>query len=255
MNLHKITVSLVASNFSPLEPITQSTIPPLVRAIPTPIKAVLEETQAMVVGRPDQTTANPINPITVEGHFTTYTPPIEQSKPTPLTKNRFGQIPISKSHGNRDVIRFSKSEPLTLVNTSFNSSSLPRAPTANEADGTRGFIAPKMLMFHNNLARTIYTMKELTLVQLRMPTNRIRPPTPTKRRTFHPTADRRIILMTHIINGQDPILILQNSPIQTQTLRKRPVKSLYRTQKASPSMANMIPPLWHQVVTVNGSTI
>ncbi len=73
----------------------------------------------------------------------------------------------------------------------------------------------------NNLTSTINTTNNNTFMTLKILTNIQASPTTTRNRTFQTTTNRLIITMTNIINRQPPILIIQNSPIQTQTPFKR----------------------------------
>ncbi|MGA3191149.1 MAG: hypothetical protein ABSD73_01390 [Candidatus Bathyarchaeia archaeon] len=95
-------------------------------------------------------------------------------------------------------------------------------------------------MTNNYLIRTIYPANENAFMPFDVLTNLVSNPTTAKIASFSTPANRLIILMPNVVNGQTPILILQNSPIQTQTLRKGTVHSLNRYQPKSPQLSIQI---------------
>jgi hypothetical protein len=76
-------------------------------------------------------------------------------------------------------------------------------------------MTPQVLVTNNYLIRTIYPANENAFMPFDVLTDLVTNPTTTKIRSFSTPTNRLIVLMTNVVNGQTPILILQNSPIQT----------------------------------------
>jgi hypothetical protein len=141
-------------------------------------------------------------------------------------QDRFIQITISLGNRHYNMLNLAKATLNTHLKPTHNKLCSSHTPTFNETHRTLRILAPKMLKPHKDFIRTISTVYSDPFVTLNVLTDKKTPAFATPIRASLSTTNRHIVLMPSIIDRQKPILVLQDLPVQTHTLRQRLVVSL-----------------------------